>query len=48
MFRFTRRPAAPAGARFCDSCAKVTTLGERAGRRFEQARTAALAVTGPR
>jgi hypothetical protein len=48
MFRFTRRPTTQAAVRFCDSCAEVTTLDERARRRFERARTDALAVTGPR
>ncbi|MGI5243152.1 hypothetical protein [Dactylosporangium sp. CA-139066] len=48
MFRFARRPAVPAGVRFCDGCAKVTTADQRARRSLDRTRTALTAITGPR
>jgi hypothetical protein len=48
MFRLTRRPAPQTGVRFCDSCAEVTTLDERARRRYDRARDDTLALSGPR
>ena len=49
MFGFARRPKSPAtGVRFCDSCAEVTTTGQRAERRYDNARTAAYAAIGQR
>lgn len=35
MSWFRRRATRPAGVRFCDSCAEVTTAGERARRRYD-------------
>ncbi|MBQ1010570.1 hypothetical protein KBX53_06340 [Micromonospora sp. M51] len=41
MFRLTRRPrASTTGVRFCDSCAEVSTVEQRAERRFDAARAA--------
>ena len=48
MFRFTRRSAVPAGVRFCDSCAEVSTTAERARRRLDRTRAELIAMTGPR
>ncbi|MDG6108759.1 hypothetical protein Daura_30660 [Dactylosporangium aurantiacum] len=48
MFRLPRRSAAPAGVRFCDGCAEVSTAAQRAQRRVERTRTALAALAGPR
>jgi hypothetical protein len=48
MFGKALRSPAHAEVRFCDSCAEVSTAAERARRRYEDARTAAQALVGPR
>jgi hypothetical protein len=48
MFRLGRRSAAGAGVRFCDSCAEVSTAGERARRQHDRVRAQIAAVLGPR
>lgn len=49
MFGTARRTAkAQAGARFCDSCARVSTAAQRAQRRFDQVRDNAYALIGTR
>ncbi|MBG6068172.1 hypothetical protein [Micromonospora ureilytica] len=49
MFGAARRSAqARAGARFCDSCARVSTSAQRAQRRYDQVRDTAYALIGVR
>ena len=49
MLRSIRRQApVVAGVRFCDPCAEVSTAEQRARLRFEQARTRAYLLAGPR
>ncbi|WP_200207782.1 hypothetical protein [Micromonospora coerulea] len=49
MFDKARRSAAAkAGARFCDSCAEVSTSAQRVERRYDRARTSAYTLIGPR
>jgi|KBSSwiStaDraftv2_1062776.scaffolds.fasta_scaffold331481_4 hypothetical protein len=36
MFHIARRRTRPAGVRFCDGCAEVTTAEQRARRRYER------------
>ncbi|MGI5239719.1 hypothetical protein [Dactylosporangium sp. CA-139066] len=48
MFRTLRRPRPPAGVRFCDGCASVSTPDQRAGARIERTRTHLTALAGPR
>jgi hypothetical protein len=48
MFRLTRRADRLADVRFCDSCAEVTTAGERARRHYERTVHHVLAQVLPR
>lgn len=49
MFGTARRSAqAQAGARFCDSCARVSTAAQRAQRHYDQVRDTAYALIGAR
>ncbi|MEU0154140.1 hypothetical protein [Micromonospora fulviviridis] len=49
MFGKARRSAvARAGARFCDSCAEVSTSAQRVERRYERVRTNASTMIGHR
>ncbi|MEV0425597.1 hypothetical protein [Micromonospora sp. NPDC050495] len=49
MFGSLRRRSTPlAGVRFCDSCARVSTAAERAGRRYDRARTIVYPLISPR
>ena len=41
MFRLTRRAGRPSDVRFCDSCAEVTTAGDRARRHRDRIRAQA-------
>ncbi|MGC1210023.1 MAG: hypothetical protein WA890_01985 [Micromonospora sp.] len=48
MFRLVHRSKSPAaGARFCDSCAEVSTAAERAQRRYDRAHATAHLLISP-
>ncbi|MFR9775746.1 hypothetical protein ACL02O_06760 [Micromonospora sp. MS34] len=48
MFGTTRRRSTPlAGVRFCDSCAQVSTPAQRAGRRYDRARSTVYTLSSP-
>ncbi|MEV4483139.1 hypothetical protein [Micromonospora coxensis] len=49
MFGSTRRSSAlRAGVRFCDSCAQISTVDQRAQRRYDRARTTVYTLVSPR
>jgi hypothetical protein len=48
MLRLFRRVAPGSGVRFCDGCAEVTTVADRARRHRDRAVLRAQATLGPR